>query len=602
MTKIYTCFLALLLSLVSFGASAQDAEITSLIDADFTQFTEGSVDNPVAFASYGSGSFSTYFPSWSASKAYQAGGALLLQDGGSVRTKSFSASSTAGSIRIRTKVRALDSYGGGVTITIGYTSTTLYLSDSEWTELELVGTGSSYTTITVAPYLSASGILLENLKVDQSKSFMAAPKAYQPTSADGTSFTAKWSSVTGATNYYLDVYSYNDKGEKVYVFENEDCGTSRTKAVSGLDSSVTYYYVVRATDGTATSSDSNEIRVVKVITSLATPAPTASVSGDKATISWDAVPDALSYIVSIFQTTTLNYDSKVSVISEDFSKVNICSLEKIEFTFNYKLDQYTDAKGWDGSELALASGYVVLSPFNGGTGSLITPSIDLSSNDGQFTAVYTILESAYGYEGSGGKITIELLDAEDNVLESKTMTLEKGEQIYAADFTKGTADCRLSLSYTGSYKCFINSVNITQIKPAGSNIRVMLEETEIEETSYTIDFDYPSNVAITYYVTAVGETVASAEIATIYSESSDEQTISGSAAIGSIANDATISVAANAGIITVCTDSPADVTVFDLSGRVVLTASAASGANTYACSASGVVIVKVGSKAFKVIL
>lgn len=192
MTKIYTCFLALLLSLVSFGASAQDAEITSLIDADFTQFTEGSVDNPVAFASYGSGSFSTYFPSWSASKAYQAGGALLLQDGGSVRTKSFSASSTAGSIRIRTKVRALDSYGGGVTITIGYTSTTLYLSDSEWTELELVGTGSSYTTITVAPYLSASGILLENLKVDQSKSFMAAPKAYQPTSADGTSFTAQW--------------------------------------------------------------------------------------------------------------------------------------------------------------------------------------------------------------------------------------------------------------------------------------------------------------------------------------------------------------------------------------------------------------------------
>jgi opacity protein-like surface antigen len=64
------------------ATSAQEADVTVAIDADFTIFTEGSPEEPVAFASYGTGSFTSYFPSWSVSKVYQAGGALLIADGG----------------------------------------------------------------------------------------------------------------------------------------------------------------------------------------------------------------------------------------------------------------------------------------------------------------------------------------------------------------------------------------------------------------------------------------------------------------------------------------------------------------------------------------
>ena len=70
-------------ALCAAGAFAQnDAEITVLAEADFTTLTQGSPEEPVAFPSYGTGSFSNLYPSWYSGSVKQAGGQLLIGDGG----------------------------------------------------------------------------------------------------------------------------------------------------------------------------------------------------------------------------------------------------------------------------------------------------------------------------------------------------------------------------------------------------------------------------------------------------------------------------------------------------------------------------------------
>lgn len=68
---------------------------------------------------------------------------------------------------------------------------------------------SSYSNYAnIGPYLSADGMFLKSVKIEQGKEFIGAPTAYLPSDANGTSFTARWKAVSGADKYYIDVYSY----------------------------------------------------------------------------------------------------------------------------------------------------------------------------------------------------------------------------------------------------------------------------------------------------------------------------------------------------------------------------------------------------------
>ena len=84
----------------------------------------------------------------------------------------------------------------------------------------------------------------------------------QPTATGYTdlavdSFKPTWDASPGATGYRLDVSTDYSFGSFVGTFNNKDVGNVLTVLVDGLSAGVTYYFRVRAYNGTGTSPSSN---------------------------------------------------------------------------------------------------------------------------------------------------------------------------------------------------------------------------------------------------------------------------------------------------------------------------------------------------------
>ncbi|PYK23430.1 MAG: hypothetical protein DME52_12710 [Verrucomicrobia bacterium] len=89
----------------------------------------------------------------------------------------------------------------------------------------------------------------------------AAPTALNATNRTATSFTANWSSVSGATGYRLDVARNATFVNYVPGYQDLDVGNTTSRSVTGLTRSTNYYYRLRAYNGNGTSPNSNVIRV-----------------------------------------------------------------------------------------------------------------------------------------------------------------------------------------------------------------------------------------------------------------------------------------------------------------------------------------------------
>jgi phosphodiesterase/alkaline phosphatase D-like protein len=133
----------------------------------------------------------------------------------------------------------------------------------------------------------------------------AAPTAKAATNITTTSFTANWSSVSGATSYLLDVSTSSTFSSFLTGYQNLNLGTVISRSVSGLTAGKTYYYRLRTLSSAGTSGNSNVISVATVPLAPTAKAAT-SVTTTSFTANWSSVSGATSYRLDVSTNSTFS--------------------------------------------------------------------------------------------------------------------------------------------------------------------------------------------------------------------------------------------------------------------------------------------------------
>lgn len=609
---------------IAVPASGQDDNVTVVIDENFDSFTEGSEDAPATTDIGGySGKLKKLGWSSSCTKVYEAGGKLKVASSGILETDYLKKAVSTQVLKITARVRAAADYGEAITFAVGYSfSKQVVFNDNKWHDVTIyAGSVSSYSKLKITPLLE--GFFIDEIKAVTSPTIVAVPAPELPSQADGVSFTAKWAHDRTNADYLLDVYSKADNGSKEYVLKDEVVkvvsayASTVEKKVEGLDASKTYYYTVRGRNKNGNVSDySDEIEVIRVLKSIDAPKAIAAtgVTATSFRANWEAVAEAKRYAVNLTKTTTLQAATTVKVLDDDFAKVTMGSLEKVEFGLLSNFDSYTKTPGWSAVDFALASGYMVLSPYSK-TSSLTTPKLDLTADNGACTVNFNMAEGAYGQYTSGSKVTVSLYDTNPNVdgfegtpLESKTVTTNKGFADYKVEFTKGAATSYIMFSYENgstTNKIFFDAINVEQKMPAGAKVTTAISVNETEDTYYDFTIDSPEdNTVYSYTVNAIGQTVVDGELADLYSNESNkiEVSLSGSVGIDNVDNQGDVVVKADNGTISVSLATAGRIAVYDLTGRLIAQTYGKAGANTLSVAYRQVVVVRAANKSFKLAL
>src|SRR5206468_689914 len=129
----------------------------------------------------------------------------------------------------------------------------------------------------------------------------AAPSAQSATNVTFSSFTARWSSVSGAIDYRLDVSTSNTFINYVSGYQNLDVGNVISYNVTGLSTSTTYHYRLPAYKASATSPNST---AKTITTQPCTPAAPSAQNATNVTSSsfiavWRSVSGAIDYRLDV---------------------------------------------------------------------------------------------------------------------------------------------------------------------------------------------------------------------------------------------------------------------------------------------------------------
>lgn len=590
--------LAVVAIMLATALSAQAQDVTVVLDEKFAAFTDGSAESPASTDISGySGKLAKTLSGWSGRKIYEAGEALLIGEGGNLQTARYNMSTLNGNCRVSLRLKAKADYGEAVSLYVSYNQVaTFVLEDNQWTDVSIVtDRGSSSAYIKLQPMFE--GVVVDHILIEQSKSFVMTPDVYQPTNATGTSFTATWKRVTGATGYLLNVYSKAADGSREYFLKDAEYTTTSAK-VEGLTDGVQYFFTVRAKVNDNTSEESEEIEVIKAIASLDAPEALTATQITTAgfTANWEAVANAENYMLNVYGMETFNEAATKTVLAEDFSGVTKGSMDGIEFgKLTEGLDAYTNTPGWVAHNHAFAAGYIVLAPYSDAA-QLYTPSMNLTHAT---TITVNMAEYSYKYY-TGGKVTVNLYDtSSDEAIDSKEFEITEAA---FADFTfttnKGTENSYFEIAYSGSNKIFINDVKISMAFLPGSTYSMLIGNYETDATTYEVVKEAVANVVYTYNVVAMARSVdSSGNIITVKSEPSKTITVNRGTGVEKVTTNASVSV--RNGSIVIAADS-ADAMVFTAAGTHVAT-SRVNG-ETAISVAPGIYIVKAAGSIAKVLV
>lgn len=406
-------------------------------------------------------------------------------------------------------------------------------------------------------------------------------------------------------------YNYVLKDQKVEQQDNED-GTVGFE-VNGLDPDTDYTYSVKSvnSDFTSVASDEQEVYAVSIPTAL----PATNITANSYTANWTSHKKVDFYRVDQLQQTVIDKDTKDYVmLDEDFSKVTSSFTEADlldgfyeadERTSGYMpLDDITKIAGWKASSTVRVNGWLGGNEAKQGSGTIagaiVTPTIDLSHNEG----ACNISLRVWGSEGDW------LIIQGSNPASLATIEFPKGGGIVEKTITMPLCTSKEQLTfYSNNYKVFlIDYIKITQDVKAGDKV------TTITGSVLTEDADTKSMVMtnpgfsdghdVLYRVTAMRYDKDSQESHKYYSTSTPSDLMlvknPNPSGIGSV-EAAAENVAGVEGGIVVNAANATTVNVFNLSGQLVASKACGNG-HAFVSVAPGVYVVKTNSTAAKVVV
>ena len=406
-------------------------------------------------------------------------------------------------------------------------------------------------------------------------------------------------------------YNYVLKDQKVEQQDNED-GTVGFE-VNGLDPDTDYTYSVKSVNSVFTSAASDEQEVYAV--SIPTALPATNITANSYTANWTSHKKVDFYRVDQLQQTVIDKDTKDYVmLDEDFSKVTSSFTEadlldgfyeEGERTSGYMpLDDITKIAGWKASSTVRVNGWLGGNEAKQGSGTIagaiVTPTIDLSHNEG----ACNISLRVWGSEGDW------LIIQGSNPASLATIEFPKGGGIVEKTITMPLCTSKEQLTfYSNNYKVFlIDYIKITQDVKAGDKV------TTITGSVLTEDADTKSMVMtnpgfsdghdVLYRVTAMRYDKDSQESHKYYSTSTPSDLMlvknPNPSGIGSV-EAAAENVAGVEGGIVVNAANATTVNVFNLSGQLVASKACGNG-HAFVSVAPGVYVVKTNSTAAKVVV
>lgn len=406
-------------------------------------------------------------------------------------------------------------------------------------------------------------------------------------------------------------YNYVLKDQEVEQQDNED-GTVGFE-VNGLDPDTDYTYSVKSvnSDFTSAASDEQEVYAVSIPTAL----PATNITANSYTANWTSQKKVDFYRVDQLQQTVIDKDTKDYVmLDEDFSKVTSSlteadllkgSYDEGERTSGYMpLDDITKIAGWKASSTVRVNGWLGGNEAKQGSGTIagaiVTPTIDLSHNEG----ACNISLRVWGSEGDW------LIIQGSNPASLATIEFPKGGGIVEKTITMPLCTSKEQLTfYSNNYKVFlIDYIKITQDVKAGDKV------TTITGSVLTEDADTKSMVMtnpgfsdghdVLYRVTAMRYDKDSQESHKYYSTSTPSDLMlvknPNPSGIGSV-EAAAENVAGVEGGIVVNAANATTVNVFNLSGQLVASKACGNG-HAFVSVAPGVYVVKTNSTAAKVVV
>ena len=406
-------------------------------------------------------------------------------------------------------------------------------------------------------------------------------------------------------------YNYVLKDQKVEQQDNED-GTVGFE-VNGLDPDTDYTYSVKSvnSDFTSAASDEQEVYAVSIPTAL----PATNITANSYTANWTSHKKVDFYRVDQLQQTVIDKDTKDYVmLDEDFSKVTSSFTEadlldgfyeEGERTSGYMpLDDITKIAGWKASSTVRVNGWLGGNEAKQGSGTIagaiVTPTIDLSHNEG----ACNISLRVWGSEGDW------LIIQGSNPASLATIEFPKGGGIVEKTITMPLCTSKEQLTfYSNNYKVFlIDYIKITQDVKAGDKVTtitgsVMTEDADTKSMVMT-NPGFSDGHDVLYRVTAMRYDKDSQESHKYYSTSTPSDLMlvknPNPSGIGSV-EAAAENVAGVEGGIVVNAANATTVNVFNLSGQLVASKACGNG-HAFVSVAPGVYVVKTNSTAAKVVV